>query len=175
VNLILLAKFGIANVLFCDTSLDIIGAVALSHSFSAQSARPNDMHSDAVQINASWTHHVNTGLKPLAFLAPIIVRAIPAVANIPLPLMQSQGVIKTIVRRIGRKILDREKSGFAIRNKNNLTGSTHAENCAREQKDIISVLLRGRRLSHQAPEKLSDEQILDNVYFFSCFCWRFPN
>jgi hypothetical protein len=175
VNLILLAKFGIANVLFCDTSLDIIGAVALSHSFSAQSARPNDMHSDAVQINASWTHHVNTGLKPLAFLAPIIVRAIPAVANIPLPLMQSQGVIKTIVRRIGRKILDREKSGFAIRNKNNLTGSTHAKNCAIEQKDIISVLLRGRRLSHQAPEKLSDEQILDNVYFFSCFCWRFPN
>ncbi|KAJ7340728.1 hypothetical protein DFH08DRAFT_1012871 [Mycena albidolilacea] len=77
-------------------SLDIIGTVALSHSFSAQSVHPNDLHSNAAQITSSWTEHVNHGLKPFAFLAPIVVCAIPTVTRAPLPLMQSQGVVKTI-------------------------------------------------------------------------------
>jgi hypothetical protein len=93
-------------------SLDIIGTVALSHSFSAQSVHPNDLHSNAAQITSSWTEHVNHGLKPFAFLAPIVVRAIPTVTRAPLPLMQSQGIVKTIVRRIGRKILEHEQSAF---------------------------------------------------------------
>ncbi|KAJ6557937.1 cytochrome P450 [Mycena capillaripes] len=78
-------------------TLDIIGAVALSHSFSAICA-------------ASWTSHVNTGLKPLAFFASIV-------------------------------------------------------DCGPQGKDIISILLRGRRLGKDAYENLSDEQILDNVHF----------
>ncbi|KAF7360174.1 hypothetical protein MVEN_00746000 [Mycena venus] len=137
-------------------TLDIIGAVALSHSFSAQSAPRNDIHSDAAQIRASWTNHVNIGLRPLAFLAPIIVRAIPAVTRAPLPLIQSQGVVKTIVRQIGYKIVEREQSAF---DKNN---STAPEDCTSQAKDIISILLRGRRLGTTVVERLSDEQILDN-------------
>ncbi|KAJ7108725.1 cytochrome P450 [Mycena epipterygia] len=143
-------------------TLDIIGMVALSHSFSAQSARSNDVHSDAAQISASWASHVNTGLKPLAFFAPIVVRAIPAVTQVPLPLMQSQGVIKTIVTRLGRKILEREK--YAAE-----TDKSAAEDIPRtvQTKDIISVLLRSRRLGNDAEEKLSDEQILDNICTFT--------
>ncbi|KAJ7143292.1 cytochrome P450 [Mycena crocata] len=147
-------------------TLDIIGTVALSHSFSAQSARSGDIHSDAAQISASWKSHVNTGLKPLAFLAPIVVRAIPAVTKAPLPLMQSQGVVKTIVRRIGRRILDREQLAFDAANQHNLaTGEDRMQ--APEAKDIISALVRSRRLGKDAQEKLSDEQILDNILTFT--------
>ncbi|KAJ7634583.1 cytochrome P450 [Roridomyces roridus] len=133
-------------------TLDIIGIVGLSHSFAAQSARPGDMHSDAAQICASWDSHVNTGLKPLAFLAPLVVRAIPAVARVPLPLMQSQGVVKTIVRRIGRKILEREAQK---------EDSDHAP-----AKDILSILLRARRAGKDE-SLLSDEQILNNISTFT--------
>ncbi|KAJ7813618.1 hypothetical protein B0H14DRAFT_2604757 [Mycena olivaceomarginata] len=81
-------------------SLDIISTVVLSYSFSMQSMRPNDLHSNAAPISSSWTKHVNVGLKPFAFLAPIVIRAIPTVTRAPLPLMQSQGVVKTIATRL---------------------------------------------------------------------------
>ncbi|KAJ7209899.1 cytochrome P450 [Mycena haematopus] len=117
-------------------TLDIIGTVALSHSFSAQSASHDDIHSDAAQIRASWTNHVDVGLKPFAFLAP------------------SQGIVKTIVRRIGHKILKREQSVFDKSKCS--TGSEKTEDCPSQGKDIIGILLRGQF------GKLSDEQILDN-------------
>ncbi|KAJ7800367.1 cytochrome P450 [Mycena olivaceomarginata] len=135
------------------------------HSFSAQSVRPNDLHSDAAQISSSWTNHVNVGLKPFAFLAPIVVRAIPTVTRAPLPLMQSQGVVKTIVRRIGRKILEREQSAF---DKNNsIGGKCPTKDGPAQGKDIISVLLRARRVGKAVYEQLSDEQILDNISTFT--------
>ncbi|KAJ7741927.1 cytochrome P450 [Mycena maculata] len=139
-------------------TLDIIGTVALSHNFSAQSAHPDG---DAALISVSWANHVNTGLKPLAFLAPIVVRAIPAVAKAPLPLMQSQGVVKTIVRRIGYRILERDNAA----GKTNLVGQEDGPQKPRQ--DIIGVLLRARRLGNGALEKLSDEQILDNISTFT--------
>ncbi|KAJ7822640.1 hypothetical protein B0H14DRAFT_2598420 [Mycena olivaceomarginata] len=137
-------------------SLNIIGTVALFHSFSAQSVRRNDLHSDATQISSSWTNHVNAGLKPFVFLAPIVVRAIPTVTRAPLPLMQSQGIVKKIVRRIGRKILEREQSAFE---KNNSIGKCPTKDGPTQGKDIISVLLRARRVGKAVYEQLSDEQI----------------
>jgi hypothetical protein len=68
-------------------SLDIIGTVMFSYSFSAQSMCPNDLHSNTAQISSSCTKHVNVGLKPFAFLVPIVARAIPTVTRAPLPLM----------------------------------------------------------------------------------------
>ncbi|KAJ7032015.1 cytochrome P450 [Mycena alexandri] len=150
-------------------TLDIIGSVALSHSFSAQSARPNDTHSDAAQIHASWTSHVNTGLDPLAFLAPLVVRAIPAVAKAPLPLMQTQGAIKMIVRRIGQQILDREQSVLNAKGEKNSNDSDSETpvNHTTRAKDIISVLLRSRRLGNgDGEDAISDEHILDNISTF---------
>ncbi|KAJ6487726.1 cytochrome P450 [Mycena sanguinolenta] len=141
-------------------TLDIIGTVALSHSFSAQSARQTDTESDAAQIVASWSRHVDVGLKQFAFLAPIVVRAVPAVTKAPLPLIQSQGVVKTIVQRIGRKILEREQAAFG-KNTNSIS-SKKPENCTSDGKDILSILLRGGQYG-----KLSDEQILDNISTFT--------
>ena len=137
-------------------SLDIIGAVGLSHTFAAQSTRPG---SDAEQIFASWTQHVNNGLQRLAFLAPLVVRAVPIVTKAPLPLMRSQGVIKTIVTRIGRRIIERERAALG---KDSLLDIPSNDS---GRMDIISVLLRNRRLA-SASEKLSDTQILDNVCCF---------
>ncbi|KAJ7093857.1 cytochrome P450 [Mycena belliarum] len=146
-------------------TLDIIGAVGLSHSFSAQTARI-DPHSDAAQIRASWTAHVNTGLQPLSLLASLVVRAVPAIARAPLPLMQTQGVVKTIVRRLGTALLEREQFAFAA-------AASQSARAAREDgahttggKDILSVLLRARRLG-KADQALSDGQIIDNIITFT--------
>ncbi|KAJ6614603.1 cytochrome P450 [Mycena sp. CBHHK59/15] len=144
-------------------TLDIIGMVALSHSFSAQSARPN-VYSDAAQITASWSNHINTGLTPLAFLAPLVVRAIPAVTKAPLPLMQSQGVVKGIVRRIGRKILEREGNAIAVKQR---VGTEDEQPHMKQKKDIISVLLNARQLENSGEQRLTDEQILDNITTFT--------
>ncbi|KAJ7196533.1 cytochrome P450 [Mycena pura] len=140
-------------------TLDIIGAVGLSHTFAAQSTRPG---SDAEQIFASWTQHVNNGLQRLAFLAPLVVRAVPVVTKAPLPLMRSQGVIKTIVTRIGRRIIERERAALGVAGKDSLLDISSNDS---GRMDIISVLLRNRRLA-SASEKLSDTQILDNVCCF---------
>ncbi|KAF7307165.1 hypothetical protein MIND_00510100 [Mycena indigotica] len=139
-------------------TLDIIGAVGLSHSFVAQSAHPG---SDAALISASWTEHVNNGLQWLGFLAPLVVRAVPIVTKAPLPLMQSQGVIKTIVTRIGRQILDREQATLnaVARNQENTTVESG-------KKDIINMLLRNRQSANPS-ERLTDSQILDNISTFT--------
>ncbi|KAJ7668015.1 cytochrome P450 [Mycena rosella] len=164
-NLILDSKDGASlNIVhyISACTLDIIGAVALSHSFSAQSAR-TEAHSDAAQISASWADHVNMGLKPISFFVPIIVRAIPAIAKAPLPLMQTQGVCKTIVRRLGQKILEREKVTASVE-KSNGDARQEEELPQPKGKDIISILLRSRRLGK---DSLSDEQVLDNISTFA--------
>ncbi|KAJ7196550.1 cytochrome P450 [Mycena pura] len=140
--------------------LDIIGAVGLSHTFAAQATRPG---SDAEQISASWTQHVNNGLQRLAFLAPLVVRAIPIVTKAPLPLMRSQGVIKTIVTRIGRRIIERERAALGVAGKDSSLDISSNDS---GRVDIISVLLGNRRLA-SASEKLSDTQILDNILTFT--------
>ncbi|KAJ7060971.1 cytochrome P450 [Mycena amicta] len=149
------SSFNIIHYISACT-LDIIGAVGLSHSFSAQSVRPS---SDAAQISASWTQHVNNGLQWLAFLAPLVVRAIPIVTKAPLPLMQSQGVLKTIVGRIGRQILDREQAALDATGKSSSAG-------VGKKKDIITMLLRNRHLASPA-DRLTDSQILDNITTFT--------
>ncbi|KAJ7668936.1 cytochrome P450 [Mycena rosella] len=145
-------------------TLDIIGMVGLSHSFSAQSTEA-DPNSDAAQIRNSWDDLVDMGLRPLAFLAPLIVRAIPAVTRVPLPLPHSQGAVKRIVDRIGQKILDRER------------GESKAESSTQEEtapitrsRDIISLLLHAKQPGNDAHGALTDTQILDNVFrlFLDC-------
>ncbi|KAJ6582930.1 cytochrome P450 [Mycena vulgaris] len=144
-------------------TLDIIGMVGLSHSFSAQSPETTAA-SDAAQISASWDDLVNIGLGPLAFFATVIVRAIPAVTRAPLPLLQSQGVVKGIVERIGQKIFERERG----EEKNEII-DTRGEPRTQERRsrDIISLLLRSRRLVNAGQETLTDAQILDNITTFT--------
>ncbi|KAJ7118688.1 cytochrome P450 [Mycena crocata] len=125
-------------------TLDIIGMVGLSHSVSSTNSGDE---SDAAQISASLTHLVNAGLRQLAFIATVVVRAIPIVTCAPLLLLHNQGVVKSIVERIGQKILDRERTGNGSKGE-------------RESKDIIGLLLQARRGSQ---ETLTDTHLLDNV------------
>ncbi|KAJ7468094.1 cytochrome P450 [Mycena latifolia] len=142
-------------------TLDIIGMVGLSHSFLAQSETPG---SDAAQIAASWDALVNTGLGPLAFFAAVIVRAIPALTRIPLPLLHSQGVVKGIVERIGQRILERERSGEGDGPAKDGLEETQIQKG--RSRDILSLLLRARRAGTGSQETLTDAQILDNLTTF---------
>ncbi|KAF7319134.1 hypothetical protein HMN09_00249800 [Mycena chlorophos] len=133
--------------------LDIIGAVGLSHSFSAQAAHPS---SDAVQIHETWTQLVNNGLQWLAFLAPLLIRAFPSLTKAPLPITQSQGAVKTIVKRIAHRIIEREHAALDAQN----------GEMKQKKKDIISILLRNRHLATPV-DRLTDDQIVDNIVTFT--------
>ncbi|KAJ7668008.1 cytochrome P450 [Mycena rosella] len=138
-------------------TLEIIGMVGLSHSFSAQSTESNP-DSDAAQIHASWEDLVDMGLRPLAFLAPLIVRAIPALTWAPLPLPHSQGAVKRIVDRIGQKIIDRERGELKGKHANQEGAAPTSDS-----RDIISLLLRAKQPGNDAHGALTDTQILDNI------------
>ncbi|CAK5274858.1 unnamed protein product [Mycena citricolor] len=151
VNLVLGEASTTVNILhyISDCTLDIIGTVALSYAFDSQTLDESaSASSDAEQIRSSWVNHVDTGITFPAFVAQTVLRALPAVTSLPLPLMQTQGVIKTIVREIGQQILDRESS-YSL-----------DEMPKERPKDILTILLRERK---KLGNRLSDEQILDNV------------
>lgn len=77
--------------------------------------------------------------------------------------MQTQGTVKTIVRRLGQKVLDRETSAMAAAGKDNVREDLEGRAQTSKGKDILSVLLRSRRLCKDTSEQLTDEQVLDNV------------
>ncbi|EGO03676.1 hypothetical protein SERLA73DRAFT_149895 [Serpula lacrymans var. lacrymans S7.3] len=132
-------------------TLNIIGRVAFGHDFKSTvlETSSSEPPTDAQAIRDSWNDHVNTGLTPSAFLAPLVVRAIPAITKAPLPLMQTQGAIKMIVRRL---------AGRLMQNGHGLAGG--------QSKDIFSILLNSRKGKEQGERGLTDEQILDNVSTF---------
>ncbi|KII87864.1 hypothetical protein PLICRDRAFT_42386 [Plicaturopsis crispa FD-325 SS-3] len=146
-------------------TLDIIGRVAFGHDFKAMAAphaSTSGAQTDAQAIAASWLAHVRQGLKFSAFLAPIVVRAIPSITSAPLPLMQTQGQIKLIVRRLAGRLVDAAKKGGAVG----------------KGKDILSILMRARKEGDRDSaegkegrstneERLNDEQILDNIVTFT--------
>jgi cytochrome P450 len=76
--------------------------------------------------------------------------------------MQSQGVVKGIVKRLGSNILERE-------NVADDKGEPKDFKPRRQGRDIITILLRARDLGDEAQERLTDEQILDNVFSFLPF------
>ncbi|TDL25126.1 cytochrome P450 [Rickenella mellea] len=143
-------------------TLDIIGLVAFGHDFQSSSSpspppspspsSPSSTsahNSDAEDIHASWHTHVNTGLTFGAFLAPLVLRAVPLITSLPVKAIQAQGEIKGIVGRIARRLV--EQGGVNRRGGN-----------------ILSVLMRA-----QAMEKgsggggLTTSQIIDNISTFT--------
>ncbi|OBZ67495.1 11-oxo-beta-amyrin 30-oxidase [Grifola frondosa] len=122
-------------------TLDIIGRVAFGHDFkSGQST-------EAKEIHASWTGHVNTGLTFGAFIAMLVIRALPFITQIPLPAIKAGGRIREIVSKLAMRIV---QSGTV----------------AEKGKDILSVLIKADRKHGSKTDGLTSQQLVDNVSTF---------
>ncbi|PCH35326.1 hypothetical protein WOLCODRAFT_79403 [Wolfiporia cocos MD-104 SS10] len=122
-------------------TLDIIGRVAFGHDFGAGQT------TEARAIRASWAAHVNSGLTFGAFLAMLIIRACPHVFLLPLPAIRAGGRIREIVTHLSTRLVRR--GVFSDRGR-----------------DILSILMRADRLRGAKDERLSPQQIVDNINTF---------
>ena len=82
-------------------SLDIIGKVALGHDFkSGQTA-------EAQEIAASWHGVVTMAQTFGAFVAQLVLRAFPFITSLPIPALQTPGVVNVTCGKLSRRLLDR--------------------------------------------------------------------
>ena len=117
-------------------TLDIIGSVGFGHDFQCGES------TEAKQIFASFKQIVEMGLDTPGFIAPVVVRAMPFITQLPVEAIQAQGEIKIICKSIARKLVEER----------NAMGAS-----AKEGRDLLSVLLRSN-------DKDGDiDQLLDNV------------
>ncbi|EED83115.1 predicted protein [Postia placenta Mad-698-R] len=122
-------------------TLDIIGRVAFGYDFKAGQS------TEAQQIRASWEGHVNSGIQFGAFIAMLVIRACPSVFLLPLPAIKAGGRIREIVSKLSMRLLRR--GAFNDRGR-----------------DILSILMKNDGARAAKEERLTPQQIVDNISTF---------
>lgn len=118
------AKTGEATVNMLNwcgrATLDIIGSVGFGHDFECGESP------EAKAINGSWSQIVRLGMTfEGGFVAPVLLRLFPFMANLPIKAVEVQGQVRAIVRDLALKIVQaREAAG------------------EKPGKDLLSVLLQ---------------------------------
>jgi hypothetical protein len=99
-------------------TLDIIGRLGFSHDFRATIPAPGKCPdgnalptANAGAIRVAFEQLVPAGLLFSSLMAPIVVRAFPAITQLPLPLMRAQGGAKVLVKRLAGRLV---ASGFCL-------------------------------------------------------------
>ncbi|KII84093.1 hypothetical protein PLICRDRAFT_179774 [Plicaturopsis crispa FD-325 SS-3] len=135
-------------------TLDIIGRVGFGHDFNAASLAdfdPAAPETDAQTMIATWAGVMHKAYTFPAFLAPVIVRAVPAWLSARLSHTQAQNRISTTIARIAAPIVSAAQRG------------EHSGN----GKDILSILTRaGKDSEGKLREELTDETIISNINTF---------
>jgi cytochrome P450 len=132
-------------------TLDIIGRVGFGHDFKSQVTFSGQGTDDEV-IRRDWKSHVEMGTTFLAFVAPILFRAMPFIAKLPIAQMQTQGAIKVMVQKIAKRLMDREKA----------TADFMEKKRGKDRGNVLSILLRASKQVVGAGG-LDDQEILDNI------------
>lgn len=119
-------------------TLDIIGSVGFGHDFQLGRSP------EAQAISKSWLGLVEMGMTLPAFIALMVIRAVPQITSLPVEAIQAQGEIKTIIARLARTIVEQRKQ--------------LEEGGETRGKDLLSTMLRMQEMHGE-----SFEQIIDHV------------
>ncbi|RPD75636.1 cytochrome P450 [Lentinus tigrinus ALCF2SS1-7] len=129
-------------------TLDIIGRVAFGHDFKAGQS------TEAKEIHASWSGHVNTGLGFGGFVAMLVMRALPFITmlltKLPLEAIRAGGRIREITSKLSMRLIE--------------SGTVNEKG-----RDIMSILMKAQRDADSKGEKgegLTTQQIVDNTNTF---------
>ncbi|KAG9035962.1 hypothetical protein FRB95_010170 [Tulasnella sp. JGI-2019a] len=123
-------------------TLQIIGSVGLGHDFRLGET------DDAKAITQSLRDIATAGMTSAGFIAPSVLRAFPFLTNLPIKAMQAQGAVKSIVRRLGTKIVQENRKANGTKAKGN---------------DLLSTLLR---MEETRGEKLDLDRMFDHVSIY---------
>ncbi len=115
-------------------TLDIIGAVGFGYDFKSGQS------DEAKAIASEWKQIVNTGIAFPGFVAPLVMRALPFIVNLPVKAIQAQGAIKVLVKKLAAEIVE---------------GRQGLEEAAKG-KDLLSTLLRMQNVQGQELDQLLD-------------------
>lgn len=89
------------------TTLDVLGHVALNHEFNA-------LNGGAADIRDKWRQQGNDHISSKGFLAAALLRAFPWIGNLPIPVVQAQGSVKTTVHPLAEHIIQRAKDDIDL-------------------------------------------------------------
>ncbi|KIY48790.1 cytochrome P450 [Fistulina hepatica ATCC 64428] len=131
-------------------TLDIIGLVGFGHDFRALSSLKGS--AEAREIRESWDGHVTAAVTFPAFLAPLIVRAVPMILRVPLPVMRTHGVVRRIVGKLACGIVDRRRR----------EQPANAGSFIGRGKDILSLMM-----NQGGAAGLLDQEIIHNIVTFT--------
>ncbi|KAH7320323.1 cytochrome P450 [Rhizoctonia solani] len=81
-------------------TLDIIGRFAFNYDFESGRSRA------AQVIKHSWREQIKTGLHWAALPGQVIVRVLPFIAHLPIPVLEAQLTVKRKLREIAQSIID---------------------------------------------------------------------
>ncbi|KAG8891909.1 hypothetical protein FRC01_014454, partial [Tulasnella sp. 417] len=127
----------------CRATLDIIGNVGFGYDFQCGRSE------EAKAIQRSWRELVLMGMDFMGFAAPLVVRAFPFITDLPVRQIQSQGEIKTIIKKLAMQLIEQRR---AMQNDEGMKNG----------KDLMSTLLK---LNEKA-EGADLDQLLDHVCTF---------
>ncbi|KAF8592546.1 cytochrome P450, partial [Ramaria rubella] len=126
------------NILdFCSgATLDVIGKVGFDHDFEQGSSL------EAKRIASSWRAQVALGLERTGFIATLTLRLFPFITSLPFETIQAQGEIKTIIKELASKLVQRES------------------NSPNDGNNLLSILMRA---SLAEKEPMPQDELLDHV------------
>ncbi|KAG9081418.1 hypothetical protein FS749_007679, partial [Ceratobasidium sp. UAMH 11750] len=85
-------------------TLDVIGRFAFDYDFECGE---NDV---AKTIQRSWKVQVDLAMQRAGFIGLLVLRACPWIVNLPIKAIQQEGAVKTAVRNLARKVIERGPS-----------------------------------------------------------------
>ncbi|KAG8952769.1 hypothetical protein FRC04_003692 [Tulasnella sp. 424] len=127
----------------CRATLDIIGNVGFGYDFQCGRSE------EAKAIQRSWRDLVLMGMGWMGFAAPLVIRAFPFIADLPIKPIQAQGEIKTIIKGLARQLVEQRRS-------------MQSDAGMKSGKDLMSTLLK---LNDKA-EGADLDQLLDHICTF---------
>ncbi|KAG8897481.1 hypothetical protein FRB99_008122 [Tulasnella sp. 403] len=127
----------------CRATLDIIGTVGFGHDFQCGESP------EARAIQASWAKLVSMGLDFSGFVAPLVVRAFPFIAHLPIPSIQAQGEIKVLIKKLARKIVEDRNTLSAV-------DKDLAASKGKVGKDLLSIIMSMRETQGEDLDQLLD-------------------
>ncbi|KAG9014259.1 hypothetical protein FRB94_013569 [Tulasnella sp. JGI-2019a] len=119
-----------------SATLDVIGAVGFGYDFQFGASAA------AVSIQKSWSQLTAAGMTLSGgLIGPLVIRAFPFITDLPVEAIQAQGEIRTIIRGLGRKIVDERRAaeeGGELRGKDLLSGLLRLQDS--EVRDVDAIL-----------------------------------
>ncbi|KAG8747300.1 hypothetical protein FRC10_001479 [Ceratobasidium sp. 414] len=116
-------------------TLDVIGRFAFDYDFECGE---NDV---AKTIQRSWKVQVDLAMQRAGFIGLLVLRACPWVVDLPIKAIQQEGAVKTAVRGLARKVIERGPSGA-------------------KQKNLLSTLVG---LAAKGELDASSDELLDHI------------